>query len=74
MPQVKISVEVFYRPLGFPEVEAPQIQESQSMKVVKLSALRTSRLYPPRKYCWYLFLCWMLSRLQGPSEAGEFFQ
>ena len=26
------------------------------MKVVRLSALRTGRLYPPRKYSWYSFL------------------
>jgi hypothetical protein len=26
------------------------------MKMVRLSALRTGRLYPPRKYFWYSFL------------------
>ena len=34
------------RPWGFQEVEAPIFQDSQHMKVVRLSALRTSRLYP----------------------------
>ena len=29
------------------EVEAPGFQENRHMKVVKLSALRTVRLYPP---------------------------
>jgi hypothetical protein len=33
------------RPWGFPEVEAPRFQDH--MKVVRLSALRTGRLYPP---------------------------
>ena len=33
-------------PLGFPEVEAPEFLDNQHMKVVRLSALRTIRLYP----------------------------
>ena len=33
------------RPWGFKQVEAPRFQDSQHMKVVKLSALRTGRLY-----------------------------
>ena len=35
------------RPWGFQEVEAPGIQDSQHMKVVRLLALGTGRLYPP---------------------------
>jgi hypothetical protein len=35
------------RPLGFQEVEAPRFLDSRHMKVVRLSALRTGRLYPP---------------------------
>ena len=34
------------RPRGFQEVEAPRFQDNQHMKVVRLSALRTDRLYP----------------------------
>jgi ferric-dicitrate binding protein FerR (iron transport regulator) len=34
------------RPLGFLEVEAPVFLDNQHMNVVRLSALRTSRLYP----------------------------
>jgi hypothetical protein len=34
------------RPLGFQEVEAPRFQDNRHMKVVRLSALRTGRLYP----------------------------
>ena len=34
------------RPLGFQEVEAPRFQDNRHMKVVRFSALRTSRLYP----------------------------
>ena len=35
------------RPRGFQEVEAPRFQDSRHMKVVRLSALRTGRLYLP---------------------------
>ena len=34
------------RPRGFQEVEAPSFQDNQHMRVVRLSALRTGRLYP----------------------------
>jgi hypothetical protein len=35
------------RPTGFQEVEAPRFLDSRHMKVVRLSALRTGRVYPP---------------------------
>ena len=35
------------RPWGFQEVEAPRFQDNWHMKVVRLSALCTSRPYPP---------------------------
>ena len=34
------------RPLGFLEIEAPKFLHNRHMKVVRLSALRTGRLYP----------------------------
>ena len=34
------------RPWGFQEFEAPRFQDNRHMKVVRLSALRTGRLYP----------------------------
>jgi len=34
------------RSWGFQEVEAPRVQDNRHMKVVRLSALRTGRLYP----------------------------
>jgi hypothetical protein len=37
------------RPLGLQEVEAPRFLDSRHMKMVRLSALRTGRLYPPGK-------------------------
>jgi hypothetical protein len=44
------------RPLEFQEFEAPRFPDNRHMKVVMLSALRTGRSYPPRKYSWYSFL------------------
>jgi hypothetical protein len=35
------------RPLGFQDIEAPRFLDNRHMKVVRLSALRTGRLYPP---------------------------
>ena len=37
------------RPWGFQDVEAPKFQDNRHMKVIRLSALRTGRLYPPPK-------------------------
>jgi len=34
------------RPRGSPEVEAPRLQDNRHLKVVRLSAVRTGRLYP----------------------------
>jgi hypothetical protein len=34
------------RPTGFQEVEAPRFLDNQHMNVVRLSALRTGRVYP----------------------------
>ena len=34
------------RSIGFQEAEAPRFQDSRHMKMVRLSALRTGRLYP----------------------------
>ena len=36
------------------EVEASRFHDSRHMKVVKLSALRTGRFYPTRKYTFLL--------------------
>ena len=54
------------RPRGFQEFEVPRFQDSRHMKVVRLSAVYTGCLYPPRKYSWYSFL------LQGESTPGPY--
>jgi len=52
IPHIKVKVKVkqsHYRPgqaLRFQEAETPIFQDNRHMKVVRLSALRTVRLYP----------------------------
>ena len=41
-----IPLQAWTGPGGFQEVEDPRIQDSRHIKVVRLSALRTGRLYP----------------------------
>jgi hypothetical protein len=58
------------RPLGFQEVETPRFLDNRHMKVVRLSALRTGRLYPPGKIPGTHF-CLRLSRPQDHSATGR---
>jgi hypothetical protein len=50
LSEVKVKVKQFItgldRPGGFQEVETPRFQDNRYMKVVRLSALCTGRLYP----------------------------
>jgi hypothetical protein len=64
---VKVN-QFHYRPIGFQEVEAPRFLDNWHVKVVRLSALRTSRLYPPGKISGTHF-CYRLSRPQGHSAT-----
>jgi hypothetical protein len=58
------------RPRGFQEVEAPRFHDIRHMKVERLPAPRTDRLYPPRNIPGTHF-CYRLSQPQGPSAAGR---
>jgi hypothetical protein len=44
LSEVKASLD---RSIGFQEVEALRFQDIRHMKVVRLSALRPGRIYPP---------------------------
>jgi hypothetical protein len=43
---VKLPATKLERPQGFQKVVAPEFLDKRHMKVVRLSALRTGRLYP----------------------------
>jgi hypothetical protein len=48
-------------PWGFQKFEAPRFQDNRHIKVVRLSALPTGRIYPPgiipdTHFCWGLVL------------------
>jgi hypothetical protein len=65
--KVKQSLD---RPWGFQEVGSPRFQDNRHMRMVRLSALRTGRLYPPGNIPGTHF-CYRLSRPQGRSAAGR---
>ena len=64
-----IPVQVYYRPIGFQEVDAPRILHNRHMKVIKLSALRTGRLYAPGNIPGTHFLLEAEST-PGPQSEG----
>ena len=60
------------RSWGFQEVETPRFQDNCQIKVVRLSAIRTDRLYPPPPgNSLYIHFCLGLSRTQGHIAAGR---
>jgi hypothetical protein len=56
------------RPWGFPEFQAPGFLDNQHMKVVRLLALCTGHLYPPRDSHSTRF-CYGLSAPQGHNAV-----
>jgi len=56
-PHITIELNIESNPItcldrtwGFQEVEAPRFQDNQHMKVLRLSAVRTGRLYPQETF------------------------
>jgi hypothetical protein len=67
--RVKVK-QSLHRPWGFQEVEAPTFIDNRHQQVVRMSALRTGRLYPPGNIPGTHF-CYRLSRPQGHRAAGR---
>ena len=67
---VFIPITGLDRPWGFQEVEAPRFQDNRHMKVVRLSALSTGRLYHPGDIPGTHF-CNRMSLPQGHGDAGR---
>jgi len=54
----------------FQEVEAPRFQDNRHIKAVRLSAVRTDRLYPVGKIPGTHF-CWRVNQPQGHRAAAR---
>jgi hypothetical protein len=67
--QVKVK-QPLYRPWELQELKTPRFQDSRQMKVVRLSVLRTGRLYPQEILLVLIFdRCWDDPRAMVRSEG-----
>jgi hypothetical protein len=59
-----LPLQTWTGPVGSRRLRLPKFLDNRHRKVVGLSAIRTGRLYPLRKYSWYSFL------LEAESTPG----
>jgi hypothetical protein len=68
----RVNFQSLYMPaqvVGLQEVQAPKFLDNRHLKMARLSALHTGRLYPPGDtLCTYL--CFRLSRSQAVAYRG----
>jgi hypothetical protein len=71
LPEKSNPITGLDRPLGSQEVEAPRFLDNRHMKVVRLSSLRTRRLYPPGKIpgtkCYQHLMLFIISIVERNS-------
>jgi hypothetical protein len=60
-----IPLQAWTGPEGSRRLGLPRFQDNRYMNMVGFSALRTGRLYPPRKYSWHSFLLETVSTTPG---------
>jgi hypothetical protein len=65
-----IPLQAWTGPWGSRRLRLVEFLENRHMKMVKVSALRTGRFYPPRKVPGTHF-CYRMSRPHGHSAAGR---
>jgi len=65
-----IPLQAWTGPEGCRRLRLPRFQDNRHMKVVRLSAIRTGRLYPSGNTPGSHF-CWRLSQPHGHSAAGR---
>jgi hypothetical protein len=51
-----ITLQAWTGPEGYKSLSAPRFQDIQHMKVVRMFALRTDRLYPPEIFLVLIFV------------------